>query len=193
MKRRSVLRCAHVLAIWTAAAPVGVVAHAQRAAVTPATALSTATLDSGPRRPARDTAECIVTRIVDGDTIDCRGLGRVRLIGIDAPEATQRPFAAAATSALTAILRTGSRAQIEQDVEARDRYGRTLGYVWLDGKQVNWMMIRAGWTVLLTYPPNVRYVEFYTRAQQRAREEKLGLWKVSGFACTPVDRRRKRC
>jgi micrococcal nuclease len=149
--------------------------------------------DSAPRAPVRRTSECHVTRIVDGDTIDCHEGGRVRLLGIDTPETSQRPFGASARAALLAMLPVGSVAQLEQDVQARDQYGRLLAYVWFRGKQINWEMVRAGWAVTLTYTPNVQYADWYARAQTRAREERLGLWRVDGFRCLPVDHRRRRC
>lgn len=149
--------------------------------------------DSGPRHPVRQTFSCTVTRIVDGDTIVCGRAGRIRLIGMDTPELSQAPFGVQASSALAAMIQPGSDVQLEQDVEARDRYGRLLAYVWLDGTLVNWRMIREGWAVLLTYPPNVQYVDWFTDAQGRAREEGRGLWATGGFDCPPVDRRRGRC
>ncbi len=42
--------------------------------------------------PAGPTEPCVVQRIVDGDTFDCVGGPRVRMIGMDAPERSQRPF-----------------------------------------------------------------------------------------------------
>jgi len=112
---------------------------------------------------------------------------------MDTPELSQSPFGVQAGSALAAFIPRGSDVQLEQDVEARDRYGRLLAYVWLDGTLVNWRMVREGWAVLLTYPPNVQYVEWLTDAEHRAREEGRGLWAAGGFDCRPVDRRRGRC
>ncbi len=149
--------------------------------------------DSGPPAPVRATRPCVVTRIVDGDTIECRGVGRIRLIGMDTPELDQPPFGRQAARALAAIVPLRSEIQVERDVEARDRYGRVLAYLWRDGRMVNWLMVRQGWAVLLTWPPNVQYVEWFTAAQSRAREERLGLWASGGFECLPVERRRGRC
>ncbi len=149
--------------------------------------------DSGPREPIRETSSCTVRRIVDGDTIECDEVGRVRLIGMDTPELSQEPYGALAAEALAALAPVGSRVELERDVEPRDQYGRILAYVWVDGLQVNWALVRRGWAVLLTYPPNVQYVEWYTEAQRRAREDGVGLWAVDGFHCLPVDRRRGRC
>ncbi|MGH7428630.1 MAG: SgcJ/EcaC family oxidoreductase, partial [Candidatus Methylomirabilaceae bacterium] len=80
--------------------------------------------DSGPPRPVRATSDCTITRIVDGDTIECGRRGRIRLIGIDTPEADQEPFGSQATAALSALIQPGSAVQLELDVETRDRYDR---------------------------------------------------------------------
>lgn len=149
--------------------------------------------DSGPPAPVRTTSTCRVTRIVDGDTIECSGIGRIRLIGMDAPELSQGSFGEQAAGALVALIPVGTTVALERDVEARDRYDRLLGYVWHDGRLVNWLMVRHGFAVTLTYPPNVQYVEWLAEAQQRARTEGRGLWTAGGFDCAPVDRRRGRC
>jgi micrococcal nuclease len=149
--------------------------------------------DSGPPGPVRRTSSCVVRRIVDGDTFECRGVGRVRLIGMDTPEMSQEPYGALASEALRKLTPVGSRVELELDVEPRDQYGRTLAYIWANGLMVNWALVRQGWAVVLTYPPNVQYVDWFSEAQKRAREEGLGLWSVSGFDCAPIDRRRGRC
>jgi micrococcal nuclease len=147
----------------------------------------------GPRRPVRETIPCELTRIVDGDTIECQGTGRVRLVGMDTPESGQEPYAAMATHALSALLEQATAVALERDVELRDRYGRMLAYVWADGLMVNWALVRQGFAVVLTYPPNVQYVDWFTTAQRAAREEGVGLWGIGGFDCLPRDRRRGRC
>lgn len=152
-----------------------------------------ALIDSGPPGPIRDTGPCTIQRITDGDTIECAEVGRVRLIGMDTPELSQEPYGLLASEALAELAPVGSRVELERDVELRDQYGRMLAYVWVDGLQVNWALVRQGWAVLLTYPPNVQYVDWYTQAQRRAREDGVGLWAVGGFDCLPVDRRRGRC
>ncbi|MGD2152279.1 MAG: thermonuclease family protein [Gemmatimonadales bacterium] len=152
-----------------------------------------ALIDSGPPAPIRATTTCTIQRIVDGDTIECDEVGRVRLIGMDTPELSQEPYGTLAADALAGLAPVGSRVELERDVELRDQYGRTLAYVWVDGLQVNWALVRQGWAVLLTYPPNVQYVDWYTDAERRARADSVGLWAVGGFECLPVDRRRGRC
>lgn len=159
----------------------------------PALGATMAITDSGPARPRRETVSCTVTRIVDGDTIECASTGRVRLIGMDTPELSQPPFGRRASTALAALIPVGSEVRLEQDVGARDRSGRLLAYIWAGNTMVNWRMVREGWAVLLTYPPNVQYVDAFTDAERRAREEGRGLWATGGFDCRPVDRRGNRC
>jgi micrococcal nuclease len=82
---------------------------------------------------------------------------------------------------------------LERDVEPTDQYDRVLGYLWAAGRLVNWEMVRSGHAVVLTYPPNVQYVEWLESAQRVARAEGAGLWAVDGFACEPRDHRAGRC
>ncbi len=112
---------------------------------------------------------------------------------MDTPELSQEPYGDLATEALAVLAPAGSTVELELDVEPRDRYGRLLAYVWAQGLLVNWALVRQGWAVVLTYPPNVQYVDSFTAAQQRAREDRVGLWGVDGFDCLPADRRRGRC
>lgn len=147
----------------------------------------------GPTEPVVATAACEVTRIVDGDTIECRPGVRVRLIGMDTPEMNQAPFGRLARDTLAALIPIGTTVRLESDVEQRDRYDRVLAYVWREGLLVNWWLVRDGWAVLATYPPNVRYVDGYVAAQDSARAEGRGLWAAGGFDCLPSDHRRRRC
>ena len=150
-------------------------------------------LDGGPTSPVRELLACTVTRIVDGDTLDCAPVGRIRLLGMDTPERAQEPFGAMATQALAALIPEDGAVFVEADVEDRDQYDRALRYVWVEGRMVNWALVRTGYAVLLTYPPNVQYVDWLQAAQDAAREEGAGLWSVDGFACTPVEYRRGTC
>lgn len=136
---------------------------------------------------------CKVIRITDGDGIVCNRIGRVRLIGIDAPELNQRPFGPQAAAALGGMVPVGAEIQLEPDVEGRDRYGRQLAYLWSGGRMVNWRMVHDGWAVLLTHPPNVQYAETFARAERLARDGRRGLWGVGGFECRPSEHRARRC
>lgn len=144
--------------------------------------------------PDGPTARCTVERIIDGDTIQCREHGRVRLLMIDTPELSQRPWGQHARAALAAMLPVGSTALLELDVQPRDRYGRILSYVYdSDSRMVNEVLLRAGYALVAVVPPNVKHVDRLRQAAAAAREAGRGLWSTPAFECAPVDHRRGRC
>lgn len=134
--------------------------------------------------------------VTDGDTVVVRlstGTERVRLIGIDTPElhdsekldreVRRSGQSRAAIQAMgraardvTASLLDGRTVTLEADVERRDRFDRTLAYVWLDDVLVNERIVERGWARLLTMPPNVRWVDRLRAAEARARTARVGLW-----------------
>jgi micrococcal nuclease len=146
-----------------------------------------------PAAPVRTTVPCVIARVIDGDTVHCFELGTVRLIGMDTPERNQPPFGAQSADALAALAPQGDTVWIERDVSERDRYGRMLGYLWKSGELLNYRLVREGWAMTLTVPPNVQYVEAFVAAQRLARAEGVGLWAVNGFECSPANRRARRC
>ncbi len=87
----------------------------------------------------------------------------------------------------------GSRVRLELDVSQRDRYGRTLAYVWKDTVMVNQEMVRQGWAMQYTVPPDVRYSARFRVAEQQARSAQAGLWGDHGFDCAPLEHRKGRC
>lgn len=146
-----------------------------------------------PRAPEAQQSGCLVSRIVDGDTFNCRDGRKVRLIGIDSPERRQGAIAVSARKALAGMLPLGTPVKLQQDVSPNDRYGRVLAYAWVGPVFVNEMMLRSGWAVMYTVPPNVLYAERFRRAQDEARARRAGLWEQNGFACLPSDFRKGNC
>jgi micrococcal nuclease len=144
--------------------------------------------------PPGGTIPCTIARVVDGDTVECAGGTRVRLLLIDAPERDQGPYGATATRALRALVPVGTRAALELDIQQRDRYGRLLAYVYApDGRMANEEMVRGGYALLSTYPPNIRHVDRMRAALEEAKAARRGLWSTSAFECTPARHRRRAC
>ena len=71
----------------------------------------------------------------------------------------------------------GKRIELEYDVTARDRYGRKLCYVFIDGVFVNAELVRRGLAMPMSCPPDVKYEDILRMAMDEARLEKRGLWK----------------
>ncbi len=95
--------------------------------------------------PAEAAAAAIYVH--DGDTIRIAG-ERIRIMGLDTPEigkgarcAEEARAAAAAKAALQQLL---SRGEVTVARTGTDRYGRTLAYVYVDGRDVAKLLIDAG-------------------------------------------------
>ena len=125
----------------------------------------------------------IVSRVIDGDTVEVGFRGRtvdVRLIGIDTPE-TVHPsepvgcYGRAASDFVTSQLE-GRRVQLEFDVERRDQYGRTLAYIWKDGKLFNRVLVERGFAQVTIYPPDDKYEGRLRAAEDRAKGADNGAW-----------------
>jgi micrococcal nuclease len=136
---------------------------------------------------------CRIRRVVDGDTFSCGDGRKVRLIGLDSPELGQGRLGLAARRALERLVPAGSSVRLEFDIQPIDRYGRVLAYVWAGDTLVNEALVRAGWAVLYTVPPDVKYADRLRRAQNEARAARAGLWSENAFEYLPSDFRRGRC
>lgn len=127
-----------------------------------------------------------VTRVVDGDTfwIDngTEKGEKIRLIGVDAPESrrTSRKevgFFGKESKKYLSNLLLNKEVRIEYDLDHKDRYGRTLAYVYLkDGTFVNAELVKQGYAMVMTVPPNVKYAEKFVKFQVEARQYNRGLW-----------------
>jgi micrococcal nuclease len=128
--------------------------------------------------------EGTVVRIVDGDTIHVKvgeRVEKVRYIGMNTPEVHhptrgEEPGGREATEANRRLV-AGKRVRLETDVQARDRYGRLLAYVWVGDVMVNAELVRQGYAQVMTVPPNVRHQELFVKLQREAREAGRGLWR----------------
>jgi len=131
-------------------------------------------------------ANATVVRVIDGDTIDADFDGtetRVRLIGIDTPE-TKKPntpvqcFGPEASEFTKHALPAGTDVVVVRDLEARDDYGRLLGYVYRasDGLFVNVELAGEGYARPLTIRPNDAHAAEIVAAARNAEAKDLGLW-----------------
>ncbi len=121
-----------------------------------------------------------VTRVIDGDTIEIDGGERVRYIGIDTPETVdpRKPvqcFGVEASKKNKELVE-GKEVRLEKDITERDKYGRLLRYIWVGDSLINLELVKQGFAYSYSYPPDVKYQNQFVKAQQEAREAKLGLW-----------------
>ena len=118
-------------------------------------------------------------RVIDGDTINI-GQVRIRLEGIDAPEAGQTcqgkagatwPCGSSATTALEKLIAGNP---VRCDRRSLDKYGRTLAVCFVRGRDINADMVRQGhaWAF-------VKYSSRYVKEEAAARAEKRGIWQAA--------------
>jgi micrococcal nuclease len=139
-----------------------------------------------------------VEKVTDGDTIVVAGVGKVRLIGIDAMDAWNKERAASqaayygmsqervrhwaeAASARAKQALAGKRVILAYGPERRDRYGRALAYVHLPapdgtaGADFQLMMLREGLAAAyrkFNHPRKPAYLA----AEAEAKSARKGLW-----------------
>jgi micrococcal nuclease len=147
--------------------------------------------------PQQNSAASVkVTEVHDGDTFNVMlnsKKERIRLIGIDTPELGQKPWGKKAKKHLEEILDSaGWEVILEFDADERDKYGRFLCYAkTANNTFINLKMIKDGYAMLLTIPPNIKYVDELRQAQTEARELKLGIWGSEGLKEVPSEYRKK--
>jgi micrococcal nuclease len=129
----------------------------------------------GACNPAPDMA--MVTRVIDGDTIEIDTGQRVRYIGIDTPEVypEEEAYGMEAWQANRQLVE-GKKIRLEADVSETDKYGRLLRYVYADDILVNAELVRLGLAEAKAYPPDIKYQEILEQLESEAREAGRGIW-----------------
>lgn len=130
------------------------------------------------------TQTVLVTKVIDGDTIDLETGERVRLLGINTPE--KNAFYYEESKDRLIELLGDKQVRLEEDGEDKDRYGRLLRHVFVSDNFVNLQMVREGYaTVYLLYPGD-RYYEELKDAEEEAKANKIGLWSAVERSCIEV-------
>lgn len=121
----------------------------------------------------------LATKILDGDTIEINNQTRVRLLCINSPE-KGKPYYEEAKLFLTKI--DNKEIGILRDSEDRDRYNRSLRYIFYDGEMVNKEILEQGLAHVYLCA-GLRYEKELQKAEEKARENEIGIWKKSTSEC----------
>lgn len=133
-----------------------------------------------------------VEKVVDGDTVYAifnNGVlndgqkYKIRLIGIDTPESkhinkTKNTKEGIIAYEYTKKMLEGQNVIVEFDIAQTDKYGRFLAYIWLDNELYNKHLLDIGYAKIMTIQPNSKYVEEFKTAQEKARKNEVGFWKI---------------
>ena len=117
----------------------------------------------------------LVTKVVDGDTADLQGLGRVRFSGINTPEKGDCYYKEAKEKLTNMIL--NQEVYAEKDRSDKDKYDRYLRYVYLNDTFVNGVLVQEGYAVVFDkYKKDTGRYEQLKKLEEIAVENKLGVW-----------------
>ncbi|MFM9848475.1 MAG: thermonuclease family protein [Hyphomicrobiaceae bacterium] len=128
--------------------------------------------------------------VIDGDTLSI-GETRIRLEGIDAPEAAQscgrRWFGTWACGQVAAdeLAKLTARQTVTCANKGIDKYDRMLGICFVNGADINAEMVRRGFAWAF-----VKYSTTYTAVEGEAKARKAGIWQ--GDAQPPWEFRHSR-
>lgn len=100
--------------------------------------------------------KAVCTQVVDGDTIYLDNGEKIRFVGVNTPERGVEGYIASKNFVQKLCLNKEVGIDID-DSKHSDRYGRTLGVVIVDGKNVNEMLLKEGLAEIMYMPPS----EFY--------------------------------
>ena len=126
----------------------------------------------------------ILTRVVDGDTIEAQVEGynetwKIRMLGINTPE-KGKPFSGEAKNFLTQF--ENKSIQLLRDFEDTDMYKRKLRYVFYENRLLNKEILENGLANKYYYSGLI-YTQELIDAEKYARENQLGIWTKSQEAC----------
>lgn len=128
-----------------------------------------------------DSEYAIVTRVIDGDTLEIENGDRVRLLGINCPEKGDKYYNDA--KEFLENLTLNKTVRLEFGKKKYDLYDRTLAYVFADDVFVNIKIVEQGFANLY-FPESqkLHYAEF-SDAWERCLEKNINICEVSSARC----------
>ncbi|MDD1627205.1 MAG: thermonuclease family protein [Methylococcaceae bacterium] len=132
-----------------------------------------------------------VKTVYDGDTVVLEDGRKIRLLGINTPEVQHKDKMAEAggedAKAWLVNKLQHARVRLEFDFEKTDKYGRTLAHLFTEKKEhINLSLVNAGLATTSIYPPNLLYVNELLASENKAEQDKLGIWQRPEYAAIPV-------
>lgn len=131
--------------------------------------------------------------------VKCENL-EIRLLGIDTPESTQEPWGKEARNFLLSKIQN-SKIYIETDIDPKDKYGRTLVYLFYlpEGKDatsdnfklLNQEILSNGYAELFLIGTNLKYADKLKEAEYLAKSQHLHIWNLeNGLTMSPYKYRK---
>nr|WP_283108082.1 thermonuclease family protein [Bacillus methanolicus] len=127
---------------------------------------------------------------VDGDTIKVNYKGKeetVRYLLVDTPESKKpgtciQPYAKMAAERNRQLVNSGQLSLEFDNGSERDKYGRLLAYVFVNGKSVQEELLKEGYArVAYIYDPPYKYLSKFENDEKIAQNKHLNIWSNPGY------------
>jgi len=123
----------------------------------------------------------IVSRVLDGDTIELDDGRKIRLLNVNTPEKGKAFFEQASN-----FLKTFENESIELEIEGVGKYGRILGRIYSENDYLNLKLVKLG--LAHKYLVEEKEIKDFSEAEKNARNKELGIWKKSkNYGCLNVE------
>lgn len=134
-------------------------------------------------------------KVIDANTVQGKveGVGELetfRLLLIHAPEVDHKelktqPYGIEARRFARSFIEGDDkdvRIEFDSSGEVREKNGKLLAYLWVNGKLYNQRVVEEGFArVAFVYEPNTRHLERLERAEYIAQSEKKNIWENEGY------------
>ncbi|KKP66103.1 MAG: nuclease [Candidatus Roizmanbacteria bacterium GW2011_GWA2_35_19] len=134
-------------------------------------------INLSPITPIPPIQKLTVAEVSDGDTLKLSDGKTFRLYGVNAPEMKESYYKEAVE--FTKNLTLGKEVAFEQEEKYKeDKFGRELGYVFVDGVNLNIELVRNGLARVVLYEKRakIKYQDELLSAEKSAKEKNLGIW-----------------
>ncbi len=125
-----------------------------------------------------------VEGVKDGDTLKAE-IGDIRLLGVNTPENNLLYYEESRDFLKDLVLNNSVNLEIISENE-RDKYGRTLAYVFYKDVFINQEILKEGYGNLYFYKED-KYTNKLAEAEKYARDNEKGIWKKSeNYGCIEI-------
>ena len=97
---------------------------------------------------------------------------------VDTPESTNQiePYGKTASAYTCKLLKNAKKIELQYDGPKKDKYDRTLAWVWVDGKLLQKLLIQKGYVEKFYDYGTYSYESELVKLQNKAKKNKVGLW-----------------
>jgi micrococcal nuclease len=139
----------------------------------------------------------LITKVVSGQSVEAvrqdsnHKPTRVRLIGISAPLKAQTPWGDRARERLEQLVKDQT-VLFEYDQDRQDSDDRPLVYIWQAKSLINAELVKEGYAIADSFPPNNKYEALLEQLQAQARLLEYGIWDPQNpMSLSPKEYRRQ--